>query len=88
MSKFYAPYFFTNVDLSPLQELARGQVVSAVRDVAHKLLDALRTVAEMLAGQLAKPQRGNNLEITITSEEIGNLTDIYQKIKKENKEKF
>ena len=44
MSKFYAPYFFTNVDLSPLQELARGQVVSAVRDVAHKLLDALRTV--------------------------------------------
>ena len=45
MSKFYAPYFFTNVDVSPLQELARGQVVSAVRDVAHKLLDALRTVA-------------------------------------------
>lgn len=32
----------------------------------------------------------NNLKITITSEEIGNLTDIYQiyqKIKKENKEK-
>lgn len=53
MSKFYAPYFFTNVDLSPLQELARGQVVSAVRDVTHKLLDALRTVAEMLADQLA-----------------------------------
>ncbi|MCO7108740.1 hypothetical protein NIA69_05570 [Gemmiger formicilis] len=53
MSKFYAPYFFTNVDVSPLQELARGQVVSAVRDVAHKLLDALRTVAEMLADQLA-----------------------------------
>ena len=49
MSKFYAPYFFTNVDVSPLQELGRGQVVSAVRDVAHKLLDALRTVAEMLA---------------------------------------
>ncbi|RGH68079.1 hypothetical protein DW815_00380 [Ruminococcus sp. AM33-14] len=29
----------------------------------------------------------NNLKITITSEEIGNLIDIYQKIKKENKEK-
>ena len=52
MSKFYAPYFFTNVDLGPLQELARGQVVSAVRDVAHKLLDALRT-AETAALDLA-----------------------------------
>ena len=61
MSKFYAPYFFTNVDLSPLQELARGQVVSAVRDVAHKLLDALRTVAEMLADQLANRSGGQYL---------------------------
>ncbi len=61
MSKFYAPYFFTNVDVSPLQELARGQVVSAVRDVAHKLLDALRTVAEMLADQLANRSGGQYL---------------------------
>ena len=61
MSKFYAPYFFTNVDLSPLQGLARGQVVSAVRDVAHKLLDALRTVAEMLADQLANRSGGQYL---------------------------
>ena len=61
MSKFYAPYFFTNVDLSPLQGLARGQVVSAVRDVAHKLLDALRTVAEMLASQLANRSGGQYL---------------------------
>ena len=61
MSKFYAPYFFTNVDLSPLQELARGQVVSAVRDVAHKLLDALRTVTEMLADQLANRSGGQYL---------------------------
>ena len=61
MSKFYAPYFFTNVDVSPLQELGRGQVVSAVRDVAHKLLDALRTVAEMLADQLANRSGGQYL---------------------------
>lgn len=61
MSKFYAPYFFTNVDVSPLQELARGQVVSAVRDMAHKLLDALRTVAEMLADQLANRSGGQYL---------------------------
>ena len=61
MSKFYAPYFFTNVDVSPLQGLARGQVVSAVRDVTHKLLDALRTVAEMLADQLANRSGGQYL---------------------------
>ena len=40
---------------------ARGQVVSAVRDVAHKLLDALRTVAEMLADQLANRSGGQYL---------------------------
>lgn len=31
--------------------------------------------------------KADDLKITITSEEIGNLTDIYQEIKKENKEK-
>ena len=68
MSKFYAPYFFTNVDLGPLQELARGQVVSAVRDVAHKLLDALRTVAEMLADQLANRSGGQYLLFFLSPE--------------------
>ena len=34
-----------------------------------------------------KQCKADDLKITITSEEIGNLTDIYQEIKKENKEK-
>mgnify|MGYP002150069889 CR=1 FL=1 len=40
---------------------ARGQVVSAVRDVAHKLLDALRTVAEMLAETMRRIAFGESV---------------------------
>lgn len=41
MSKFYAPYFFSNLDLEPVRMLARLQVWSAFKYTARKLLSAL-----------------------------------------------
>lgn len=52
MSKFYAPYFFTNVDTAPLGMLARLQVVSAVRYTADKLVTAFTQVGQEIAGAL------------------------------------
>ena len=46
MSKFYAPYFFTNVDLTPVLMLARLQVLSACKYTARKLLTALEQVGQ------------------------------------------
>lgn len=50
MSKFYAPYFFTNVDTAPLQMLARLQVFSAVRYTLDKLVAAFTQVGQEIAG--------------------------------------
>ncbi len=52
MSKFYAPYFFTNVDTALLQMLAHLQVFSAVRYTADKLRTALTQVGQEIAGAL------------------------------------
>ena len=61
MSKFYAPYFFTNVDVGPLQELAHGHPLEAAKDVARKLLGALHTVAQTMASDLAQRSGGHYL---------------------------
>ena len=52
MSKFYAPYFFTNVDTTPLQMLAHLQVFSAVKYTAGKLGAAFAQVGAEIAGVL------------------------------------
>ena len=52
MSKFYAPYFFTNVDTAPLRMLAHLQVFSAVRYTADKLATAFTQVGQEIAGAL------------------------------------
>lgn len=61
MSKFYAPYFFTNVDMGPLQELAHGHPIEAVKDVARKLLGALQTVVQTMASDLTQRSGGHYL---------------------------
>ena len=52
MAKFYAPYFFTNVDTAPLKMLAHLQVFSAVRYTADKLGTAFTQVGQEIAGAL------------------------------------
>lgn len=52
MSKFYAPYFFTNVDTAPLKMLVHLQVLSAVRYTAGKLVTAFTQVGQEIAGAL------------------------------------
>ena len=52
MAKCYAPYFFTTVDLAPLQMLAHLQVLSAVRYTAGKLGTAFTQVGQEIAGSL------------------------------------
>lgn len=52
MSKFYAPYFFTNVDTTPLQMLAHLQVLSAARYTVGKLCTAFAQVGQEIAGAL------------------------------------
>ena len=42
MSKFYAPYFFTNVDMTPRGELLHGHPIEALKDVVHKLMGRCR----------------------------------------------
>ena len=61
MSKCYAPYFFTNVDTGPLQELAHGQVISAARSVAHKLLDTLAQLGQEIARGVQERSGGEYL---------------------------
>ena len=53
MSRFYAPYFFENVDLAPLRMLAHFEVLSAVRYTAGKLAAALTQAGQEIAGALA-----------------------------------
>ena len=53
MSKFYAPYFFTNVDTEPLRMLARLQVFSAVKYTVNKLVTAFTQVGQEVAGALS-----------------------------------
>ena len=48
MSEFYAPYFFTNVDMTPVQELLHGRPIEALKDVVHKLMGALQTVGQTI----------------------------------------
>ena len=48
MSKFYAPYFFTNVDMTPVQELLHAHPIEALKDVVHKLMGALQTVGRTI----------------------------------------
>lgn len=52
LKKFYAPYFFTNVDMEPLYRLAHGEALSAIRYVADKLFGALSSVWEDIATTL------------------------------------
>ena len=61
MSKFYAPYFFTNVDMGPLQELVHGHPLEAAKDVARKLLGALHTVVQTMVCDLAQRSGGHYL---------------------------
>lgn len=46
MKKFYAPYFFTNVDTNAAEELLHGQLLEAARSVYHKLLGAGQQLAQ------------------------------------------
>lgn len=61
MSKFYAPYFFTNVDTGALQEAAHGQLLEAAKDMARKLLGALQTVGQTMQSDLAARTGGHYL---------------------------
>ena len=45
MSKFYAPYFFTNVDMGALQEAAHGYLLEAAKDMARKLIGAMASTS-------------------------------------------
>lgn len=58
MSKFYAPYFFTNVDMGALQELAHGHPLEAAKDMARKLLGAMQTVGQTMADNLTQRTGG------------------------------
>lgn len=49
MQKFYAPYFFTNVDTEPLRLLARLQPLAAAKYSYYKLTDALDQVGQEMA---------------------------------------
>lgn len=53
MSRFYAPYFFTNVDTEPLRLLAHLQVLSAAKYVFYKLSGALGQVWQEIAGAVS-----------------------------------
>ena len=58
MSKFYAPYFFTNVDMTPVQELLHGHPIEALKDVVHKLMGALQTVGQTILTDFAQRSGG------------------------------
>lgn len=61
MQKFYAPYFFTNVDMGPVQELLHGHPLDALKSTAHKLLSALHTVLRTMAEDLTTRSGGHYL---------------------------
>ena len=58
MSKFYAPYFFTNVDMTPVQELLHGHPIEALKDVVHKLMGALQTVGQTILTDFSQHSGG------------------------------
>lgn len=58
MSKFYAPYFFTNVDMGALQEAAHGHLLEAAKDMARKLIGAMQTVFAAMASDFANRTGG------------------------------
>ena len=58
MSKFYAPYFFTNVDMGALQEAAHGRLLEAAKDMARKLIGAMQTVFAAMASDFANRTGG------------------------------